>query len=191
MPTKPKRLQFLENADNESSAPQDGISSSSTDTPLDEGRSTRATTPPSASGSEIGRRGAYTHTPEGIPPELLISNERRQVILGTAQNTPSSDVAVRHTMHFTIRVLKSWPRLMAAHLTEQLPPPIHRLQIAEGIPTPLANCYALAKLWAGHTDGSRELVKKTILHEIRRLLSEVRQKRKDKINNRATTADLI
>jgi hypothetical protein len=28
-------------------------------------------------------------------------------------------------------------------------------------------------MWADHTDGSRELVKNTILHEIQRLLGEV------------------
>jgi hypothetical protein len=62
---------------------------------------------------------------------------------------------------------------MAAHHTAQLPPPIHRLQVVDGVPTPLANCYSLVKMWADHTDGSRELVKNTILHEIQRLLGEV------------------
>jgi hypothetical protein len=64
---------------------------------------------------------------------------------------------------------------MAAHHTTQLPPPIHRLQVVDGVPTALANCYALTKMWAEHTDASRKLVKDTILREIQRLLSEVQK----------------
>jgi hypothetical protein len=117
------------------------------------------------------------HSPDfalqGIASRLVISDHRRQVLLGNAPNTPRSDVVVKHTMHFVIRVLKSWPRLMAAHDTAQLPPIIHRLQLSDGIPTPLANCYTLVKMWAGHADGSRSLVRNTILQEVRRLLDEV------------------
>lgn len=141
------------------------------------GRSTRAATDNNTllSASDTDSRDTLlSRTPEGIPSELVVSQERRQTLLGKAPNTPSNDLVVRHTMHFVIRVLRSWPRMMAAHHTAQLPPPIHRLQLVDGVPTPLANCYALAKMWSGHTDGSRELVKNTILHEIQRLLGEVR-----------------
>lgn len=108
-----------------------------------------------------------------INPKLAISASRRQALLGTAPETPSSDGVVRHTMHFVIRVLKSWPRLMAIHDTAHLPLMIHRFQLLGGIPTPLANCYALVKMWAGHTPGSRALVQNTILQEVHRLLHEV------------------
>ncbi|KAK3297134.1 uncharacterized protein B0H64DRAFT_119087 [Chaetomium fimeti] len=143
----------------------------------DEGdRSTRAATddntPLSAPDTDSHVETLLSHIPEGIPPELVVSQERRQILLGKAPGTPNHDLVVRHTMHFTIRVLRSWPRMMAAHHTAQLPPPIHRLQLVDGVPTPLANCYALTKMWSEHTDGSRELVKNTILHEIERLLGE-------------------
>ncbi|KAH6844735.1 hypothetical protein B0I37DRAFT_398312 [Chaetomium sp. MPI-CAGE-AT-0009] len=139
------------------------------------GRSTRAATdnntPLSAPDTE-SRETFLSRIPEGIPSELVVSQGRRQILLGKAPDTPNHDLVVRHTMHFVIRVLRSWPRMMAAHHTAQLPPPIHRLQLVDGVPTPLANCYALVKMWSEHTDGSRELVKNTILHEIQRLLGE-------------------
>ena len=143
----------------------------------DEGHSNGETTDTLMPSVESIAHEALSHAPKGFPPELVVSEERRQVLLGTAPGTPSSDIAVRHTMHFVIRVLKSWPRMMATHNTVQLPPPIHRLQVVDGVPTPLANCYALSKMWAEHTDGTRELVKNTILNEIQRLLSEVRENR--------------
>ncbi|KAH6889444.1 hypothetical protein B0T10DRAFT_513959 [Thelonectria olida] len=127
--------------------------------------------PASSPGNE-SPEAASSPAAERIPPRLVISDHRRQVLLGTAPSAPSSDVVVKHTMHFVIRVLKSWPRLMAAHDTDQLPPILHRLQLSEGVPTPLANCYTLVKMWAGHTDGSRSLVRDTILQEVRRLLDE-------------------
>ncbi|KPM42971.1 hypothetical protein AK830_g3546 [Neonectria ditissima] len=107
-----------------------------------------------------------------VQPQLVISSNRRQVLLATAPDTPNSDAVARHTMHFVIRVLKSWPRIMAAHDTAHLPPIIHRLQLTHGTPTPLANCYTLVKMWAAHTDGSRDLVQKTILQEVQRLIRE-------------------
>lgn len=165
------------NSDEELSSFQDNSEDDSTSSfvSLDECRSTRATTDSLVSGPGIDSCGTHDYVPEAIPPDLVVSKERRQIILGTAPNSPNSDVVVRHTMHFIIRVLKSWPRVMAAHHTAQLPPPIHRLQIVDGVPTPLANCYALAKMWAERTDGSRELVENTIVHEIQRLLREVRE----------------
>ena len=165
------RLPLPSSGDEESSSFQDATPPPGSS---DWSHSTRATTPPSIPGSERERHETHNHTPGVVQPELINLNERRQALPGTAPGTPSSDFAVRSTTRFVTRVLKSWPRLMAAHHTAQLPPPIHRLQVAEGVPTPLANCYALAKMWAGHTEGSRELVQKTLLQEIRRLPDEVR-----------------
>ena len=157
---------------------QAGTSSTSSLTAWDEvGPSTRVATDntnPQLSAPDTDSHGSLlSRTPEGIPSELVVSQGRRQIMLGKAPNAPSNDLVVRHTMHFVIRVLRSWPRMMAAHHTAQLPPPIHRLQLADGVPTPLANCYALTKMWSEHTDGSRELVKNTILQEIQRLFGEV------------------
>ncbi|KAK8074473.1 hypothetical protein PG997_009136 [Apiospora hydei] len=111
----------------------------------------------------------------GLPATAVISEERRRVLLGAAPGTPSSDVVVRRTMHFVIRVLRSWPRLMATtHHTAQLPPIIHNFQIKDGaLPKPLAHCYTLAKMWDGEVGGSGELVQRTILDEVQRLFREV------------------
>jgi hypothetical protein len=126
--------------------------------------------------SEIGREifeNSGIYDPGMIAPESIISSYRRQVLLSAARETPSTDHVARHTMHFVIRVLKSWPRMMATHRTSHLPPMIHRLQLADGIPIALANCYTLAKMWIMHSEGSRDLVQNTIHDEVRRLLRDV------------------
>ncbi|SPO00352.1 uncharacterized protein DNG_03197 [Cephalotrichum gorgonifer] len=138
-----------------------------------EGRSSRCTsaTLPSTAGTEYGEPPSYT-PPEGIPPKFVLSNERRQVLLGAATKTTEWSILVKHTMQFVIRVLKSWPRAMATYHTAQLPPVIHPIQVRDNVPTTLANCFTLAKMWAEHTEGSMELVQNTILQEVHRILGE-------------------
>lgn len=126
--------------------------------------------------SEIGHEvleNSGIGNPEPIAPELVVSNYRRRLLLNEARLTPNTDPVARHTMHFVIRVLKSWPRMMGSHLTSQLPPMIHRLQLADGIPIPLANCCTLAKMWIMHSEESRDLVQRTVHNEVRRLLRDV------------------
>ncbi|KAK6859406.1 hypothetical protein PG995_003042 [Apiospora arundinis] len=109
----------------------------------------------------------------GLPATAMVSEERRRVLLGTAPGTPSNNMVVRHTMHIVIRVLRSWPRLMATYHTAQLPPIIHCSQVENGIiAKPLANCYTLARMWDGHAGGSTQLVQDTILNEVRRIFQE-------------------
>ncbi|KAK8043349.1 hypothetical protein PG993_005779 [Apiospora rasikravindrae] len=110
----------------------------------------------------------------GLSATAVVSKERRRVLLGNAPETPSTDVLVRHTVHFVIRVLRSWPRLLAAtHHTAQLPPIIHNVQVVDGsLPKPLAHCYTLAKIWDGEVGGSGELVQRTVLDEVQRLFRE-------------------
>ncbi|KAK8123161.1 C6 finger domain protein [Apiospora sp. TS-2023a] len=82
-------------------------------------------------------------------------------------------MVVRHTMHFVIRVLGSWPRLMATYHTCQLPPIIHNSQIADGsLPKPLAHCYTLTKMWDSQVAGSGDLVQGIVLDEVQRLWRE-------------------
>lgn len=119
-------------------------------------------------------RDLVSGTLEAGEPELVISDQRRQALLWTAPKTLITGAAPQHAMHFVIRVLKSWPRMMATHDPGLiLPPVIHRAQLEYGMPKPLANCYTLVKMWAGQAVGSRELVQTTILLEVRRLLSDV------------------
>ncbi|EPE32869.1 Zn2/Cys6 DNA-binding protein [Glarea lozoyensis ATCC 20868] len=115
----------------------------------------------------------------GTPPDLRISEHRRRVLLGIAARQTSTQagetaptLTSNHTMHFVIRVLKSWPRTMAMHYTDNLPPIIHKVQLEKGVPEPLAYCFTLVRMWAGYADGSRELVLQTILKEVRRLNDE-------------------
>lgn len=57
----------------------------------------------------------------------MLVAELRQVMIGTAPNTSKSDAVCTLTMHFVVRVLKSWPRMMAAHHTTHLLPIIRQL----------------------------------------------------------------
>lgn len=122
----------------------------------------QASTTPSV--SEISRT---------APTRLVISNERRQSLSGAAPGLPSSGPVSEHIMHYIIRVLKSWPRLLISHELTQLPPVIHTIQLENNVPTPLADCLILAKMWAAHTHDSASLVQRTVLQEVRRLLQQV------------------
>lgn len=55
-----------------------------------------------------------------------------------------------------------------------LPPYIHPAQL-EGVnmPTPLANCLSLVKLWDGRVRGGELIVNETIKNEMERLYNEV------------------
>lgn len=117
-----------------------------------------------------------TPTREGVGPQLIsldIPEERRRQLLGLVPATPNTGAVAKHTMHFILRNLKSWPRLMALHRMTHLPPMIHRIQLSGDVPIPLANCYTLVTMWADHNKSSAGLVRDTITREIQRLLREV------------------
>jgi hypothetical protein len=115
----------------------------------------------------------WDNIPDGIAPELVISKQRRQAILGTPTVDTSSNILTRQITFFVIRVLRSWPRMMAENHSFQLPPMMHHLQFTNGLPVPLANCYTLVKMCLSYEEGSRELVNDTIVQEVKRLLREV------------------
>ena len=107
-------------------------------------------------------------------PTLVLSEKRKQELLGRNPAAPVSDAAVQHTMHFVSRVLKSWSRKMASGPSSHLPPIVHHTQFSGGVPTALSNCVILCKMWTDYDVGTRELVQSTTLQEVRRLLREVR-----------------
>lgn len=73
---------------------------------------------------------------------------------------------------FVSRVLKTYPSMLLRK--GQLPPFIHPSQLAgPDIPTPLANCLSLVRLWDGRVRGSETMVCETIENEMERLYSEV------------------
>lgn len=111
--------------------------------------------------------------PDGIAPELMCSRQRRQILLGTPHGTPSTDTLTRHTMCLAIKVLRSWPRMMAATHTSRFPPIIHHLQLLQGLPLPLAYCYTLVKMWFAHEINDRGFVNELMIKEVKRLLHEV------------------
>lgn len=114
------------------------------------------------------------HWWEMRPPQLILSEDRRQTLLGNRSSIPTAHSHIaRNNMHFVIGVLKSWPRMMAMHHTNLLPPIIHRVQLEGSMPLPLANCYTLIKMWSGQAEGSSDLANTMLLQEIHRLVIEV------------------
>lgn len=73
---------------------------------------------------------------------------------------------------FISRVLKTYPQMLLSK--GQLPPFIHPSQLASpDLPTPLANCLSLVRLWYGQVRGSETIVSETINKEMDRLHCEV------------------
>lgn len=118
--------------------------------------------------------GPSTAASGDVDPDLTLPSDRKKVLLGQP-GTPNTQIVVRHTVQYVVRILRVWPRMLASYTaTECLPPIIHHLQFTDSMPAPLANCCTLARMWADYSEeGSRPLVKGTIIEEIRRLLREV------------------
>jgi hypothetical protein len=121
------------------------------------------------------KQGQDQRTPSVSPsPDLALTPDRKRVLLGQP-GTPNTQMVVRHTVQYVVRLLRVWPRMLASYSTTgHLPPIVHHLQLTNGMPAPLANCCTLVRMWADHSEGgSRTLVKSTIIEEIRRLFREV------------------
>jgi hypothetical protein len=111
-----------------------------------------------------GENGYYTppvdwnHVPDDVALEIVMSKQRSQILLGTPHGTLSNDSIARHVMRHVIRVLRSWPRLIAGQElgSSQLPPMIHHLQITDGLPLPLVPCYNLTNMWINSEEGGRQ-----------------------------------
>ena len=73
---------------------------------------------------------------------------------------------------FIARVLKTYPQMLLNK--GQLPPFIHPSQLSgPDLPTPLANCLSLVRLWDGQVRGSETIVLETVKKEMDRLHCEV------------------
>lgn len=89
---------------------------------------------------------------------------------------PARYSVMKQSMSYLCRIFRTYPKIMARR--EQLPPFIHPAQLAGGnIPLPLANCFALSRMWGGRKeeDQDGDIIKNTIQHEMKRLFSEVCQ----------------
>ncbi|PGH09148.1 hypothetical protein GX51_00902 [Blastomyces parvus] len=84
----------------------------------------------------------------------------------TAPSTPAPAYSLtHHTMQMLFRIAKTWPRMMARGI--QLPPIIHPKQVSDGnMPLPLANCFALVKMWHGQPHGGASIVQQTVKREM-------------------------
>ncbi|KAK9379009.1 uncharacterized protein V2V93DRAFT_360832 [Kockiozyma suomiensis] len=127
--------------------------------------------------------------PLGIPrnpeerarfPELVISPERRRILLNHNGTPGTLNLATTRTMHLVVRLLKSWTRIMASSRSgsgpsaAHLPPIIHPLQLQkDNIPQPLAHCCTLARMWANQAEGSAALVYQTIRAEVQNQLQQL------------------
>ncbi|KAL2802365.1 hypothetical protein BJX63DRAFT_437954 [Aspergillus granulosus] len=110
------------------------------------------------------------HSQPGVWFDRLLPKGRCSLLSGL---TPVRDgILTNRAMYFMLRVLKSWPRMMAIHGPDLLPPFIHKFQLANGIPEPLAICFTLVNIWSAGMESNPELVCESIVKEIRRLLYE-------------------
>ncbi|OJD19531.1 hypothetical protein AJ78_00502 [Emergomyces pasteurianus Ep9510] len=98
-------------------------------------------------------------------------NNENSIRLVSSVQPPSPTMKLsQHSMEVILRVTRTWPRMMAKG--NQLPPIIHPSQLSNGnIATPLANCFAISKMWDGQRRGGINLVQQTVKKEIQAIIS--------------------
>ncbi|KAI0200928.1 hypothetical protein F4808DRAFT_145715 [Astrocystis sublimbata] len=89
---------------------------------------------------------------------------------------------VDHSVQTIIRVLRSWPRMLAKGI--QLPPVIHCFQFlcdgkdpasgASGMPKHISRCVTLCKMWVGQAEDSEQIVQRAVRGEIESILGKYR-----------------
>jgi hypothetical protein len=75
-----------------------------------------------------------------------------------------------YTLQYMSCVLRTYPKQMAG---DDVSPMIHPMQLSDGTPTALANCYSLVRLWHHRADGSEGIVAETVGREMDRLAQYV------------------
>ena len=112
--------------------------------------------------------------PQSISANDNISSMRERWLYPYLEQSPPSVVALKHSVSLLCRVFRTYPRMMSRNV--QLPPFIHGAQMSDGnVPLPLSNCFALSRMWNGHTDtgGFSNIVQTTIRAEMDKLINEV------------------
>jgi hypothetical protein len=90
---------------------------------------------------------------------------------GPAKSTP---LLVQHSMETLLKVIKTWPKMLAKGF--QVPPMLHVSHTHhDTMLQPMANCVTISKMWAGQSDGASEIVRQTIIQEMRSLFQRVSQ----------------
>lgn len=86
--------------------------------------------------------------------------------------TGTTPPLVKHSMENLLRVMKTWPSMLAKGL--QPPPMLHSTHTSpENLQKPMVNCVALARMWAGQGEGASECVRRAVLQEMRFLFETV------------------
>lgn len=88
---------------------------------------------------------------------------------GSPNTTPP---LVKHSMETLLRVMKTWPKMLAKGL--QTPPMFHFSHVDQAtILRPMENCIRLARMWASQSNSAIEVVRQTIVQEMRTLFEQV------------------
>jgi hypothetical protein len=109
-----------------------------------------------------------------IPNSLsIIRGGENQTALSILPSTATTPTLVRHSMEYILRVLRTWPRMMAKGV--QLPPMIHPTQSPAVTKSKwLSNCYTIVKMWFGQCPGTSEIVQETVKREMEEVMNTVR-----------------
>ncbi|OQE34814.1 hypothetical protein PENCOP_c015G08947 [Penicillium coprophilum] len=118
-------------------------------------------------------------SPQAASPDFFSLNissgcNTPELVRGISPPAPQSSSPVatnsialaNHSMELIFRVLRTWPKMLAEEF--QIPPLFHSTHITPNktLPSPLANCITLTKMWHGQCEGAEDLVRKTILKEL-------------------------
>lgn len=88
---------------------------------------------------------------------------------GPPESTPP---LVRHSMETLLRVIKTWPKMLAKEF--QVPPMLHYSHTQHNtMLQPMANCVTISKMWACQSEGATEIVRQTIIQGMRSLFERV------------------
>ncbi|KAF2653022.1 hypothetical protein K491DRAFT_695081 [Lophiostoma macrostomum CBS 122681] len=96
------------------------------------------------------------------------------------QNGPSNEISplVRHSMETLLRVFRTYPKMLAKGF--QAPPMCHFTHVQPPmIQCPMALCAEMARIWVNQTVGTTEMVRRTVLQEMRTLFEQYRSMDED------------
>lgn len=114
------------------------------------------------------------HSSSCINDRLAVSDGDPAPVRDWEVHTHGQQAPAIRCLSFLSRILRTYPRMMSRR--EQLPPFVHESQISSrDITVPLANCFALSRMWESSTRDvvSRVLVESSIRREMEKHFNEV------------------
>lgn len=77
----------------------------------------------------------------------------------------STSPIVKHTMNTLLRVMKTWPKMLAKGF--QTPPMIHFSHLdPDNLLPSLASCITVARMWVNQSEGASEIIRRTVIREL-------------------------